>query len=103
MIESREDLRRYLEQDRLALNRKNDRRPRLFKDEIWKFEILLRRVEYDINCRKGLALLLAGKYHPDDTEEGRRSVIDREGKNMCLLSLDIEHMTGKKAVELLGH
>ncbi len=47
--------------------------------------------------------LLAGKYHPDDTEEGRRSVIDREGKNMCLLSLDIEHMTGKKAVELLGH
>ena len=63
MIESREDLRRYLEQDRLALNRKNDRRPRLFKDEIWKFEILLRRVEYDINCRKGLALLLAGKYH----------------------------------------
>ncbi len=63
MIDSKETYRRYLKQDQVALGRKRDRRPRLFGDEIWKFEILLRKVEYDINCRKGLARLLVGKYH----------------------------------------
>lgn len=63
MIDSKEAYRRYLEQDKLALGRRKDRRPRLFGDEIWKFEILLRRVEYDINCRRGLTALFIGKYH----------------------------------------
>lgn len=56
-------MRRYLEQDRLALNRQQDKRPGLFHDEIWKFEILLRKVEYDINCRSGLWGSVIRKYH----------------------------------------
>lgn len=52
MIDSKEAYRRYLEQDKLALGRRKDRRPRFFGDEIWKFEILLRRVEYDLNCKE---------------------------------------------------
>lgn len=63
MIDSKEALQRYLEQDRLALNRQQDRRPRWFKDEIWKFEILLRKLEYDTNCRRGLLGVLIRKYH----------------------------------------
>lgn len=63
MIDSKESYKHYLERDRLALNRQQDKRPKLFGDEIWKFEILLRKVEYDINCRKGLAALIIGKYH----------------------------------------
>lgn len=63
MIDSKETYRRYLAQDKLALNRQQDKRPRLFHDEIWKFEILLRKVEYDINCRRGLPALIIGKYH----------------------------------------
>lgn len=63
MIDNKESYRRYLEQDRLALGRKKDKRPRCFGDEIWKFEILLRKVEYDINCRRGLAGRIIGKYH----------------------------------------
>ncbi len=63
MIDSKEAYRRYLEQDKLALGRRKDRRPRFFGDEIWKFEILLRRVEYDLNCRSGLAAFVIGKYH----------------------------------------
>ncbi len=63
MIDGKEAYRRYLEQDKVALGRKRDRRPKFFGDEIWKFEILLRKVEYDINCRKGFAALLIGKYH----------------------------------------
>lgn len=63
MIDSKEAYRRYLDQDRLALGRQKDKRPRLFGDEIWKFEILLRKVEYDINCRGVLAASVIGRYH----------------------------------------
>lgn len=63
MIDSKETCKRYLAQDKLALNRQQDKRPGFFGDEIWKFEILLRKVEYDINCRRGLAALIIGKYH----------------------------------------
>ena len=49
MIESKEDYRFYLEADRvaLAIDRK---RPALFQDEIWKFQRLLRRIEFFRNC-----------------------------------------------------
>ncbi len=63
MIDSKEAYRRYLAQDRLALNRQQDRHPRFFGDEIWKFEILLRKVEYDLNCRRGVFGRIVGKYH----------------------------------------
>lgn len=63
MIDSKESLKRHLEQDKLALGRNRDKRPRVYGDEIWKFEILLRKVEYDINCRHGLFALIVGKYH----------------------------------------
>ncbi len=63
MIDSKESYKQYLEQDRLALNRQADRRPRFFGDEIWKFERLLRKVEYDLNCRRGIFGLVIGKFH----------------------------------------
>ena len=53
MIESKADLKRYLEQNRIAL-RKTKRRPSLAGDEIWQYEILLRKTEYYLNCKKGL-------------------------------------------------
>jgi len=51
MIRSEEDYRFYLEADRIALDVKL-KRPRLFQDEIWKFQRLLRKVEYMENCKK---------------------------------------------------
>ncbi len=63
MIDSRQKYREYIRQDQLALGRKQDARPRLFGDEIWKFEILLRKVEYDLNCRCGVMGKLIGKWH----------------------------------------
>lgn len=63
MINNRQEYREYLRLDQLALGRQNDRRPRLFGDEIWKFEILLRKVEYDGSCGRGPAAKLAGKWH----------------------------------------
>lgn len=63
MIDNKQKYREYLQQDQLALGRQQDVRPRLFGDEIWKFEILLRKVEFDLNCRRGAAGKLIGKWH----------------------------------------
>lgn len=43
---------------------------------------------------------LAAKYSPDH-EEGRLREIDRELSRLCLVEIDIEHMSGKEAIELV--
>jgi serine O-acetyltransferase len=53
VIQSKKDYIYYLEADRLSLGR-TEKNPSFFGDEIWKFERLLRKVEYYKNCRKGL-------------------------------------------------
>ena len=52
MINSKKDLKDYLEADRIALGRKG-KKPGLF-DLVWRFEISLRKNEYYQNCRHGL-------------------------------------------------
>lgn len=49
MIQSKEDLKRYLYADKINLRMKKDR-PAFFGDDIWKYQIWLRRVEYYRNC-----------------------------------------------------
>jgi serine O-acetyltransferase len=51
MILSRHDYRFHLEADKVALGIEHDR-PRPFRDEEWRFQRLLREVEYSINCRR---------------------------------------------------
>lgn len=53
MIQSKEDYLYYLERDKnsLCIQRK---RPRFGSDEIWRFQILLRKREYLANCKHGL-------------------------------------------------
>lgn len=43
---------------------------------------------------------LAVKYAPDDSTEHRNNTIERTWNSLCLLEMDIEHMTGKEAIEL---
>ena len=50
MIKSKEDYEFYLAADKLALAIKF-KRPRIFQDYTWRFERLLRKVEYLENCR----------------------------------------------------
>ena len=38
-----------------------------------------------------------------DFEEGRKKEIDREWNLLCMFVLEIEHMTGKQAMDLLGN
>ncbi|MEI0799720.1 pyridoxamine 5'-phosphate oxidase family protein, partial [Brachyspira intermedia] len=44
---------------------------------------------------------LAIKYYPNDTKENRNNIIDKEYNAMCMIELDIEHITGKEAIELV--
>lgn len=52
MINSKKDYIEYLEKDRIALGKKY-KKPRIIGDEIWRFQILLRKCEYYNNCKKG--------------------------------------------------
>lgn len=49
MITTKSDLKDYLKQDAIALRCGERKRPSLFGDEVWKFEILLRKTEYYAN------------------------------------------------------
>ncbi len=53
MIKSYKDYLFYLEADRIALG-KEKKRPLFFGDEIWKYQRLLRKIEYYMNCKKSL-------------------------------------------------
>ena len=43
MIQSKQDLERYLRQDQIALGKGRQSRPSLFGDEVWRFQRLMRR------------------------------------------------------------
>lgn len=45
---------------------------------------------------------LAVKYAPEDTDAHRGAVIDREWGSLCVLEMQVDHMTGKEALELTG-
>lgn len=51
MITTKDELQFFLETDRRAL-RKEYKKPRLFDDDIWRFQIYLRKTEYYINAKK---------------------------------------------------
>lgn len=53
MIMSKADLKYYLNEDKKAL-RCTAKRPRPCRDEIWRYQILLRKTEYHINCGRGV-------------------------------------------------
>lgn len=55
MITSKKDYKYYLERDRIALSiPEGVARPRFGKDEIWRWERLLRKCEYYTNCRRDI-------------------------------------------------
>ena len=45
--------------------------------------------------------LLAKKYHPDDAPENRRSEISGAADRFCMAEIEIEHLSGKEAKELM--
>ena len=53
MIESKADLKEYLRRDYLASYLDHER-PHIFGDEVMKYLIVLRKLEYWTNCGKGI-------------------------------------------------
>lgn len=51
MIKSKQQLKYYLQQDAIALNKANKKHPSLFGDEIWKFQRTMRKLEYYTNMK----------------------------------------------------
>lgn len=62
MIRNKKDLKQYLKQDKqqLGITRKY---PRPFTDEIWKYEIALRKYEYWLNTSKSKAKKLILQFY----------------------------------------
>ena len=60
------------------------------------------RILEDASEKRAAIELLAQKYYPADTREGRTDTINEAWSRMCLLELDIEHMTGNAARELMN-
>ena len=73
MITSKSDYIKYLKMDKMARNEKKSH-PRLFVDEVWKFQRLLRKVEYVNNCNskilKPYLLLLKLRLHKQGLKLG---------------------------------
>lgn len=53
MINNKDDYKYYIQCDKIALG-KSDKRPKMIGDDIWKFERLMRKLEYYKNCRKDI-------------------------------------------------
>lgn len=43
---------------------------------------------------------LSKKYYPEDSEENLNATIKREYSALCMVKMEVEHMTGKEAIEL---
>lgn len=62
MIKSKKELKFFLECDRIAL-KKTYKTPRCFHDEIWKYQILMRKCSYLSNVKKGIIKGLLFKFY----------------------------------------
>ena len=58
------------------------------------------RILEDEEERREAIEKLALKYAPDSTPEERQQEIQREWERLCILGLEIEHVTGTEAIEL---
>ncbi|HJJ39074.1 MAG TPA: pyridoxamine 5'-phosphate oxidase family protein [Methanocorpusculum sp.] len=58
------------------------------------------RIVNDADEKRKLLDFLAKKYNPNDTDEHRSKVIERESAAVCILEMTAEHLSGKEAIEL---
>ncbi|MGE7614589.1 serine O-acetyltransferase [Paenibacillus sp. NPDC101420] len=63
MILSKEDLKYYLQEDKRALGKLKNKNPRLFRDDIWRFQIILRKHEYYSNINSTIKSKLFKKIY----------------------------------------
>ncbi len=59
------------------------------------------RILEDEAEKKNAAEILAEKYSPGESAQNRSGEIARHWNRLCMLEMNIEHMTGKEAIELV--
>lgn len=59
------------------------------------------RVLEDEGERRAAIEKLSLKYAPDSTAEDRERVIQKEWAPLCMLEMELDHVTGKEAIELV--
>lgn len=90
MIRSKKDYYYYIERDKIALSIPDDmRKPRLGRDEIWRWERLLRKCEYYNNCRRDLlgkliAKLLKYRFRKNSIKLGFTIPINTFEEGLCI-------------------
>ena len=55
----------------------------------------------DEQAMRRLVEILARRYSPDESDESVHHEIDREFAALAMIELEVEHMTGKEAIELV--
>ena len=60
----------------------------------------IRIMQDESEIRKAI-MALALKYNQTDNPQGREAAINRDWKPLCMIEFDIEHITGKEAIELM--
>lgn len=59
------------------------------------------RVIEDAEPARCAARLLGRKYHPGGSAQGLEEELDKTWKALCMMEFVVEHMTGKRSIELL--
>lgn len=59
------------------------------------------RIIEDAGSMRSAARLLGRKYHPGGSAQGLEEEIDKEWAALCMMEFVVEHMTGKRGIELL--
>lgn len=91
MIRNKKDLKEYLTQDKkmLGITRK---KPRFYTDEIWKYEIYLRKYEYYLNTKKNIIDKLFYAYFKYKLHQYSVKLGIFIGPNTCGKGLSIAHI-----------
>lgn len=63
MIKTKNDLIYYLSEDKRSLGKNGEPRPKFFSDEVWKFQIALRKLEYYSNKKQTLTTKIFKSYY----------------------------------------
>lgn len=50
---------------------------------------------------RDIITVMAERFNPGDTSQHRNEAIEREFPPLCIMELEIEHMSGKEAIELV--
>ncbi len=84
MIKTKKELKYYLECDRIALGKKQ-KRPSLFGDEIWKFQIVMRKLCYYDATRNPLRFYYKLKFHHYSVKLGFSIPKDVAGPGLAIV------------------